>query len=221
MHTAPTEPPQMVAIVVLSSTSIMASWQTPTVSEQNGIIRQYALAILDTASGEETTLVSFGTSVNATGLKPFTSYSCKVAAFTVAYGPYSGSVNVTTQQDGKDKATFLSYCLSLNVFPYTVPSAPPELFNASSVDSSSLLLEWNPPSPGTENGDILYYTVTLTEQETGTTSQNTSVDNYIMIYSLHPYYTYVVMVAAVTVAGTGPTNTLTIEMPEDGKQAKP
>ena len=100
-HIAPTEPPQMVTIIILSSTSLMASWQAPTLSQQNGIIRQYALVILDVASGEETNLISFGTSTNATGLKPFTSYSCKVAAFTVSYGPYSASVNVTTQQDGK------------------------------------------------------------------------------------------------------------------------
>ena len=108
---------------------------------------------------------------------------------------------------------------SVNLLPYTVPSAPPERFNASSIDPNTLNLEWSLLSPGTENGIILYYTVTLTEQETGATSQNTSVDNYITISSLHPYYTYVARVAAVTVVGSGPTNTLTIKMPEDGKQS--
>lgn len=108
---------------------------------------------------------------------------------------------------------------SVNLFPYTVPSAPPEMLNASSIDPNTLDLEWSPPSPGTENGIIQYYTVILTEQETGTTSQYTPIDNYIVIYSLHPYYTYVVMVAAVTVAGSGPTNMITIKMPEDGKQS--
>ena len=98
---APTESPRMVTIVILSSTSLMASWQAPSLTQQNGIIRQYTIVILDIASGEETTLISFGTSANVTGLKPFTSYSCKVAAFTVSLGPYSASVNVTTQQDGK------------------------------------------------------------------------------------------------------------------------
>ena len=93
------------------------------------------------------------------------------------------------------------------------------MFNVSSVDSSSLLLEWNPPSPGTENGIIQNYTVIVTEQQTGMTSQYTSVDNFIMISSLHPYYTYTVTVAAVTVVGSGPTNVLTVELPEDGKQS--
>ena len=110
------------------------------------------------------------------------------------------------------------FASSFNQILYTVPSAPPETFDASSVDSSSLLLEWSPPSPGTVNGIIQYYTVIVTEQVTGMTSQYTPVDNYIMISSLHPYYTYVVTVAAVTVIGSGPTNVLTIEMPEDGKQ---
>ena len=108
---------------------------------------------------------------------------------------------------------------SVNLPPCTVPNAPPEMFNASSIDPNSVNLEWSPPSPGMENGIILYYNVTLTEQETGATSQYTSVNNYIMISSLHPYYTYVVMVAAVTVVGSGPTNVLTIKMPEDGKQS--
>ena len=98
-----------------------------------------------------------------------------------------------------------------------MPSAPPETFNASSIDSSSLLLEWSPPSPGTENGIIQYYIVIVTEQETGMVFQYTPVDDSIMISSLHPYYTYVVTVAAVTVIGSGPANVLTIEMPEDGK----
>ena len=108
---------------------------------------------------------------------------------------------------------------SVNLLTYTVPSASPEIINASSIDPNMLDLEWSPLSPGTENGIILYYNVTLTEQETGVTLQYISNDNYIMIYSLHPYYTYVVMVAAVTVAGSGPTNMITIKMPEDGNQS--
>ena len=93
------------------------------------------------------------------------------------------------------------------------------MFHAFFDGSRSLFLEWSPPSPGTENGIIQNYVLIVNEQQTGMTSQYTPVDSHITIFSLHPYYTYVITVAAVTVVGTGPTNVLTIEMPEDGKES--
>ena len=98
---APTDSPQMLTIVNVSSSSMMVYWQAPSDDQHNGIIRQYAIVLQDIASGEESTLTSLGSSTTITGLKPFTLYNCKVAAFTVSLGPYSPAVNVTTQQDGK------------------------------------------------------------------------------------------------------------------------
>ena len=101
MPTAPTDSPQMLAIANISATSITASWQGPSQDQHNGIIRHYAVVLQESASGAETTWTSLGTSTTIPGLRPFTSYSCKVAAYTVSLGPYSALVYATTLQDGK------------------------------------------------------------------------------------------------------------------------
>ena len=57
--------------------------------------------------------------------------------------------------------------------------------------------------------------VALLEQETGHTFQNTTINSQLIQQNLHPYYTYLCSVTAVTV-GSGPAATVTIQMPEDG-----
>ena len=76
------------------------SWSPPTIAV-NGIIREYSIIIEDTRTGELESYIALGTSINITNLHPYTNYSCRVAAITVATGPFSPSVNITTDQDGK------------------------------------------------------------------------------------------------------------------------
>ena len=78
------------------------SWSPPTIAV-NGIIREYSIIIEDTrTAGELESYIALGTSINITNLHPYTNYSCRVAAITVAIGPFSPSVNITTDQDGKN-----------------------------------------------------------------------------------------------------------------------
>ena len=101
MTIAPDDSPQMLAVANISATSITASWQAPSQDQHNGIIRHYTVVLQDTVSGKETTWTSLGTTTTISGLRPFTSYSCKVAAYTVSLGPYSALVYATTLQHGQ------------------------------------------------------------------------------------------------------------------------
>ena len=67
------------------------------------------------------------------------------------------------------------------------------------------------------NGDIRQYLINITEIDTGNSWQVAVVDSFTTVESLHPFYSYSIIVAAETVA-LGPfTSPIIVEMPEDGK----
>ena len=101
------------------------------------------------------------------------------------------------------------YCVFL------VPSSSPEQFTATATSTSVMLLLWNPPAFDSTNGIFQHYVITVLEQETGNTTQITTTNTNYTMTGLHPYYTYMCGVSAVTVAN-GPQAFVTIQMPEDG-----
>ena len=115
---APSTSPTLVSVTVLGSTLITMSWIPPQpLSAINGIIREYSVVIEDVQAGEMKSFIALASSINITNLKPFTEYSCRVAAVTVSAGPHSSSVNITTYQDGKKtvKASILLLVTKINI----------------------------------------------------------------------------------------------------------
>ena len=88
-----------------------------------------------------------------------------------------------------------------------------------SEDPTTLVLSWQPPAPENQNGIIVHYVVNITEMETGRLLSFTAVNTTTLsVSTLHPFYTYTCIVAAVTI-GIGPYSaTVEVELPEDGKQ---
>ena len=85
------------------------------------------------------------------------------------------------------------------------------------MNSRSVALSWNPPPPEDQNGILRFYTVNITELETGRIIQHTTPTTSLQVPLLHPYYTYQWKVSAYTV-GEGPyTNISTVTTPEDGQ----
>ena len=85
------------------------------------------------------------------------------------------------------------------------------------MTSTSFTVTWNPPPFEDTNGPILYYTVQVTEVETGQqlVSRSTS-DTQITFINLHPYYIYEFTVAAYTI-GIGPyTMPINIQLDPEG-----
>ena len=99
--TAPSGPPTNVSVDEVHSRSIILSWEHPLEEERNGIISGVKIQLTESNStsvfeAENTTVLI------SEGIKPFTQYYCKVAAFTMAgVGPYTEGISFKTQEDGK------------------------------------------------------------------------------------------------------------------------
>lgn len=87
----------------------------------------------------------------------------------------------------------------------------------TAVDSRSISLSWGPPPAELLNGILRDYQIDVVEEQTlRRFSVHTSSSHYLLSF-LHPFYDYVVSVAAFTV-GNGPfSNNITIETHQDGK----
>lgn len=241
---APSSPPQSVTLSTVSSTSIGISWSPPPSGSQNGIITEYRISITEVITGRVISLTSTTTSITALGLHPYYTYECVITAFTIAAGPYSQVVQITTPEDGRciiywhyapqwyqvcgldmvvlcklDKLNLLCV-LCADIPPqllYTVPSGSPLNFLASATSSRSASISWNPPPASQHNGIIISYIISVTVVETGQSFQLTSTTASLTVSTLLPYRTYVCVIAAVTSIGTGPFSTqIQLITPQDG-----
>lgn len=101
MCIVPTQSPQGFSGNSASSSSLYFSWTPPLPEHQNGHIISYSISViaLDTGSTQQYSVST--TDVTITGLSPFTTYTCVVAARTsVGVGPVTSVVTVTTNEDG-------------------------------------------------------------------------------------------------------------------------
>ena len=107
----------------------------------------------------------------------------------------------------------ITLCFTLST---SVPSSAPVSLQGSAVNSTTIQLQWEPPPLVDQNGVIRSYIVNISVAETGSSFQQTSEATALYILNLHPFYTYTLTVAAVTI-GPGPYGlVLTVQMPEDG-----
>ena len=86
----------------------------------------------------------------------------------------------------------------------------------SNLTDSSFHLEWQSLPPADQNGIIRHFLVNITEVDTGRQFQLTSLTNYILVGSLHPFYTYACTVAASTVDSGPYSPPLTVKTLEAG-----
>ena len=99
---------------------------------------------------------------------------------------------------------------------YTVPTGEPLNVKASSINSTSIRIFWEPPRAEEQNGVITAYHITVLETETGAllTFTTTAMDNLLTVNSLHPFYNYNCSVAAYTI-GLGPSSSVPVQtLPE-------
>ena len=97
---------------------------------------------------------------------------------------------------------------------YAAPSGPPQNVSGHSINSTAIMLSWSAPRFEDQNGAIRHYIINVTELETRTKFDAITTQTAITFSSLHPYYTYLCTVYAVTIgAGPGavPVNVTTME----------
>ena len=103
----PSSAPQSFTGSSPSPTSVVFTWSPPPAGDQNGVIISYQLNVTLLAAGVVYQYVSTTTSITISGLQPFTTYSCVVAAETaVGLGPFTTVFSITTPEDGEYMIVF-------------------------------------------------------------------------------------------------------------------
>lgn len=92
-----------------SSTLILLSWEPPLPYDRNGEIVYYFIHMRELETGRFWTLPVFNGKISAYigSLHPYYHYECKVAAYTIALGPYSESVSLLMDEEGIMNHTIL------------------------------------------------------------------------------------------------------------------
>jgi receptor-type tyrosine-protein phosphatase Q len=96
----PSGAPQEISAIEVTSTTLTLTWYPPQFEDTNGIIRYYRVHILEVETRRVFELTSNMTSVNVYELHPYYTYECRIAAFTVALGPYSNVFTVQLAEEG-------------------------------------------------------------------------------------------------------------------------
>lgn len=100
----PSAAPRSFSVTVQSSRSLLLTWTPPPQENSGGTIQGYRIDILEVETGTRL-MYTTGQSVmryQATMLRPYHNYQCKVAAYNSAgNGPYTSVVPRTTLEDGK------------------------------------------------------------------------------------------------------------------------
>ena len=90
-----------------SSSTLTLSWEPPSIESQNGIIRQYVVYITENETDTTTHHYSNTTQLIISGLHPFYTYKCTVAAETIGVGPFSAILVIQLDEDSELKYSIL------------------------------------------------------------------------------------------------------------------
>ena len=88
------------------------------------------------------------------------------------------------------------------------------------LSSSSVHLSWSPPPEDQQNGDILGYTINVTQVAPSLSEQPIRFETLELeftVMSLHPAWVYEFSVSAETSAGEGQSVIISATLLEDGK----
>nr|XP_040576477.1 Down syndrome cell adhesion molecule-like protein Dscam2 isoform X20 [Lepeophtheirus salmonis] len=210
VHTAegaPTEPPQDIDLVTLSSQSIKVTWSSPPLASAHGIIKGYKVIYgpskvwYDPSS--HATKISSDMQAELTGLQRYTNYSIQVLAFTNGGdGTKTEVFTTTTEQD--------------------IPG-PPSSVKALAMSDDSILVSWQLPKE--QNGKIIQYTVYIKELDRSrdiapTSRKVDSLQMSLQIDNLSSKARYEFWVTAHTSIGGGPRSKKVTLTPTDRIPAK-
>jgi receptor-type tyrosine-protein phosphatase Q len=203
LEDAPSGRPHNITVLNVTSNSIYLSWTAPDPSQQNGVIWRYLIYLTANDYSITYSTSTSSTTYNLTDLNPYTSYQVKVAAVTISPGPNSTAETIKTGE--------------------TVPTVPPQDVLVNPISSHNLSVTWRAPRRENRNGEIRHYNVTVLEVATGNQSWYITPDSsaHFTITVLHPYYSYHIYVAAITI-GLGPfTPKVTVRMPQAAPSSPP
>ena len=98
---------------------------------------------------------------------------------------------------------------------FLAPSSSPTIVSVTAFSSHTLSILWSDPPSTDINGIIQSYLVNVSVTETMETFQYTTNSTFLLLNDVHPYYTYSVMIAAVTIAPGPFTSEYSVTTPQD------
>ncbi|XP_056428748.1 neogenin isoform X1 [Hyla sarda] len=178
-------PAPNIRAAAISPTSVSVSWETPL--SGNGEIQNYKLYYMEKGAGNEQDFDVSGLSYTVNGLKKYTEYTFRVVAFNK-----HGS-GVSTQD-------VIARTLS------DVPSAAPQNLTLEVRSSQSILVQWQPPPAGTQNGQIVGYKLRYRKTARKVETNEILIDTQLsqLVNGLDRDTEYSFRVVAMTVNGSGP-----------------
>uniref|UniRef100_A0A670Y828 DS cell adhesion molecule like 1 n=1 Tax=Pseudonaja textilis TaxID=8673 RepID=A0A670Y828_PSETE len=189
LEDVPSQPPENVRALSITSDVAVISWSEPPRSTLNGILKGYRVIFwslyMDGEWGEMQNVTTTRERAELRGMEKFTNYSVQVLAYTQAGdGVRSNVLHIQTKED--------------------IPG-PPAGIKAVPSSSSSVVVSWLPPSK--PNGVIRKYTIFCSSPGSGQPAPSeyeTSPEQlFYRIAHLNRGQQYLLWVAAVTSAGRG------------------
>uniref|UniRef100_A0A8C3K5J8 Cell adhesion molecule DSCAML1 n=1 Tax=Calidris pygmaea TaxID=425635 RepID=A0A8C3K5J8_9CHAR len=184
LEDVPSQPPENVRAISITSDVAVISWSEPPRSTLNGVLKGYRVIFwslyMDGEWGEMQNITTTRERVELRGMEKFTNYSVQVLAYTQAGdGVRSSVLYIQTKED--------------------IPG-PPAGIKAVPSSASSVVVSWLPPAK--PNGIIRKYTIFCSSPGSG--EYETSPDQlFYRIAHLNRGQQYMLWVAAVTSAGRG------------------
>jgi hypothetical protein len=158
-ESVPSEPPVLGSVTEIFPTTIVVSWDPPSSTSQNGIIKVYEVRYTSWQFGYFERLVNVSarlTHISLSNLEEYVTYGVQVRAYTAeGPGPFSSLINVTT---------------------LAVPSDPPTIITTYTSSSTSVFLEWQPPPPRAINGQFKHYEVVFWQPSQGSAGSAIEVE---------------------------------------------
>ena len=136
------------------------------------------------------------TQILVTGLDPYTTYVCVIAAETsVGVGPFSHLLFVQTEEAGN----YYVICSVYTSYFTSAPDSPPQHPNAIALSSTSIHVSWDPPILQDHNGVIREYHVNVTEAVSSSVTEHVINQTQLIVTGLKPFHVYYCSIQAVTV----------------------
>ncbi|KAI4874309.1 hypothetical protein NFI96_001224 [Prochilodus magdalenae] len=178
--------------VSITPTSVTLTWERPVTG--NGEIQTYKLYYSEKGQDSEQDMDVVGLAYTMTGLKKFTEYSFRVVAYN-KHGPGVSTEDLAVQT------------LS------DVPSAAPQNLSLEVQNSRSIVVRWQPPPLGSQNGELTGYKIRYRKGgRKGEATELMTTQLSQLIDGLERGTEYSFRVSAITVNGSGPaTDWLTTE----------
>ncbi|KAI6661005.1 Phosphatidylinositol phosphatase PTPRQ-like [Oopsacas minuta] len=196
----PTAPPSDFTVLPSGSTSLLISWNPPSLNTQNGAIIGYLIVVVGLQHDSSVYHIDTNSTLRAYTLSSLEEghlyYVSMSATNSAGYGPYTQNISVITND--------------------AAPSSAPQHVNAI-ASTTSLFIIWSTPPIPDHNGVITKYEVKYIDILSGANNSLFETELRIIIPNLHENELFEIQVRAYTSFGPGPYSTVlyvrTLEAP--------